>query len=68
MSMAVTYYCLGDSDQKTFVRVWYRQKKYFHLMVEPFNMKIVDLESGPYFTTREMPVCIHYWFSSFGDV
>lgn len=31
-------------------------QKYFHLMVEPFNMKIVDLESGLYLTTREMPV------------
>ena len=26
MPMAVTYYCLGDSDQKTLEHVWYRLK------------------------------------------
>lgn len=45
--MAVTYHCLGDNGQKTFVHVWCRPKNISNLWLKPFNMKIVDLESGP---------------------
>lgn len=33
-------------------------------MVESFNIKQVAMEIGLYLKTREMPECIHYWFSS----
>lgn len=64
--MAVTYYCLGDSDQKTFVHVWFRPKNISISQLNPSIWKSwirrVDRISQPEKSHNQCAFTIGFWW------